>query len=1711
MMKVKYYTCPVCKQKYKTLSGWGDHMDKIHPKERPEGYSTSRFFYMIKTGKTAGKCRTCKGPTPWNESSMKYAQFCSNPNCKEAYVKIAKSRMRNVYGKEYILDDPNIQKKMMSHRKISGVYTFSDGGKIEYVGSYERNFLMMLDTLLAWPSNDIIGPSPHVYYYDYENSEYDKDHEGRKFYIPDYYIPSLNLEIEIKQQTSTNQEFNKINRVKEKLKDEVMAKNPKVNYLKINDNDFREFFTYLENAKLQDPTETEKVMESCMINTDFSNDEIAMEACRNVDEARKFIKEVDKSAKKYGANYFIVTDGASKTSNGINGKNPTSNPAVKNARDTQVQWEKENGFDPDEDWKKGTESTICECINGCDYLENGGNCEGCENIIATESLSKPKEIELIEKYYKAHNIKSGISKSGDRGLDAYISGKSNSLFILCNSEYKKIAKDLKKLVGSNFSIQEDNYNTLFLKRKNSIAIEEANYSKKNRYPVFIVLQHSDIFTSRVIRKFTHADFSHACISFNSKLTPLYTFGPKSAETPIGNLGFSMQEDGPLNGLYLGKPTMYNVYVMYVDKKAIDAMKLKLQYFIDNKDFLKYDMINLISVWRQIPSEWSKRWFCSRFVAEIIGAGRPLDKYASLHRPEDFMGFSDITLVNHGSDFKKYNYRITEMNMRKVRQSKFDEIKVANEATVVENTAAGTYVYPSEYEITNLRYGGGKNGTLCVVGITDRLRYRAEIMIVKDGKLFINIRDDTELRYTFPGGGVNLHEDPRDTALREAQEEVRMNVANVKYGGTYVKIFSEEKVKKSWKKHNVEKADQYTGSYSVVFIGTYFSNYDGDIAKEDQSNMIKTGKFIDIAEVYDLLDPIHQEILDKYFDGGLKSVNPIVMESTSYIQTKDSILPAMEGILIPSFFKRDKSENSHESWARKIFASSSKELLGRSKKRKGFQMIIKDGKFEFHGLNIRTLYNRIKKFYSDRSIYELFIPEYNKFDLNRFNKKKISRSQMRVEYLKVDQFFAIELVCLFNDLGERFKDNGYKHIAKMIYNDSWLSEADRKAEDTPLLSTKNLKNIDLTLNDYQQDFIEKYPKLKAQLHLKGYILAFEQGLGKTLTAISLAECLDADHVYIVCPNSLKANWALEIKKYYKKYQQDEDLWRQEVFICSDRPSLFSEHTTKFMITNNESIEKMFPYIMDGKNVLILDESHNFRNINSKRVGQLIDLRDRLKCTDSLIMSGTPIKATPDEIVPALMMIDPTFSIEAAKTFSKAFKLKSSLGTSLVQTRFSKIMFRKEKDVLGDSLPQKFVHNLPLRITESDKYLMTSVNEAVQKRFSAIYEEGYHDIKKLEPEFFEMSRRYVPAGYTFAEFRRIMNIVVNKDGDVHELDKEYAENYMAKAKENIRDKATRDRYDYLIKHYARYRAHCLGLAFGEILPPYRRDMFISLYQDNRNFIMKMILDNVKKTLIFTQFKGVALYIHKDLNENGIQAGLITGEVKDRLSVLKDFKENDQTEVLVATSQTIGTGVTLTEANQMFFFGPPWRDGDFQQCSDRIHRIGQTDDCHIYMVTLDTGESLNLSTRMDNILAWSKQMTEAVIKSTDDKENLDETHFEELLKASESVLIPEFLSEPEDSQLNVLRRLPGLRFLDLVTEQFTYNYREYRAKRIIPENTIIMESSTSLEARELLESANYASAAIPNVEFKELHNGNGPYMGLVTTRPIRVGELIRLPKKE
>lgn len=203
----------------------GAHYETVHKTLIPPDLTGYRWFYFLLTGKKRGTCVECGGETDFNEVTMKYCRFCNNPACKQKYKERRDKNQMGAHGKLYMTDDPEFQKIMLAARKISGTYLWSDKTtRIGYTGSYELHFLQYLDSI-GWKASDIIGPSPHSYVYQYEG----KDH----WYIPDFFIPSLSLEIEIKDDGSAKN-INQESREKDKLKEELMKSNCNYfNYIKI--------------------------------------------------------------------------------------------------------------------------------------------------------------------------------------------------------------------------------------------------------------------------------------------------------------------------------------------------------------------------------------------------------------------------------------------------------------------------------------------------------------------------------------------------------------------------------------------------------------------------------------------------------------------------------------------------------------------------------------------------------------------------------------------------------------------------------------------------------------------------------------------------------------------------------------------------------------------------------------------------------------------------------------------------------------------------------------------------------------------------------------------------------------------------------------------------------------------------------------------------------------------------------------------------------------------------------------------------------------------------------------------------------------------------------------------------------------------------------------------------------------------------------------
>lgn len=650
---------------------------------------------------------------------------------------------------------------------------------------------------------------------------------------------------------------------------------------------------------------------------------------------------------------------------------------------------------------------------------------------------------------------------------------------------------------------------------------------------------------------------------------------------------------------------------------------------------------------------------------------------------------------------------------------------------------------------------------------------------------------------------------------------------------------------------------------------------------------------------------------------------------------------------------------------------------------------KENKIFIKGINYDKFLIRIKDMYETKSVNKLFTKNYTPFTQKLWEKKKIPGYKRKVTNLEVDLFFASELYNILMQLADYYNLRYYRRMAEYIKKNTYLDNLDKNIDVKVDINRLNsILNEDYKPKDFQEEFIKKYFEYKEIYDLDGYILSFDQGLGKTFTAACISELIHPDQTIIVCMNTLKENWANELRLYFKKYN-DIKRFKREVYVYGvSKPKEYSKDT-RYIIVNNESINKIFPLVKNtNSTMIIVDESQNFRNLDSLQTKNMLKLKQITKSKDNLMMSGTPIKANPSEIVPAMMMIDRTFTLDLAKLYIKAFTSNTDTLSDVVQTRFNRTIYRKTKDQVLD-LPSKTVTNFKLEYKDEDPYLMINVKKRVADRFQEILESYKDEVDSVKDEFRETTLKYSSQDRTttldYIKF-------VDKGQDYESVHDSLYDLYDGFIKNNvypnIKDKDELKRYKYVVSVYVYITQKCFFLAMGEVLPKVKAKAFNELYDNNKDLIYKMINNNPKKTVIFSTIVEVVDHIYDDLNKNGIKAVKITGSVKNRMDIINQFREDDTIDVLVATSQTMGTGVTLVEANQMMVFCPPYRKADFDQACDRIYRIGQTHPVNIYNIIGSTS-SKDITTRMTDILDWSDQMVSSVLDNIVNEEALIEKY--------------------------------------------------------------------------------------------------------------------------
>ena len=106
---------------------------------------------------------------------------------------------------------------------------------------------------------------------------------------------------------------------------------------------------------------------------------------------------------------------------------------------------------------------------------------------------------------------------------------------------------------------------------------------------------------------------------------------------------------------------------------------------------------------------------------------------------------------------------------------------------------------------------------------------------------------------------------------------------------------------------------------------------------------------------------------------------------------------------------------------------------------------------------------------------------------------------------------------------------------------------------------------------------------------------------------------------------------------------------------------------------------------------------------------------------------------------------------------------------------------------------------------------------------------------------------------------------------------------------------------------------------------------------------------RVLVFSQFTGYLKSIARALSEKGIDHLYLDGSTRNRAAVIEAFRAG-AAPVFLISLKAGGFGLNLTEADHVFIMDPWWNPAAEQQAVDRIHRIGQEREVHVYRLVAE-----------------------------------------------------------------------------------------------------------------------------------------------------------------
>jgi SWI/SNF-related matrix-associated actin-dependent regulator of chromatin subfamily A-like protein 1 len=224
---------------------------------------------------------------------------------------------------------------------------------------------------------------------------------------------------------------------------------------------------------------------------------------------------------------------------------------------------------------------------------------------------------------------------------------------------------------------------------------------------------------------------------------------------------------------------------------------------------------------------------------------------------------------------------------------------------------------------------------------------------------------------------------------------------------------------------------------------------------------------------------------------------------------------------------------------------------------------------------------------------------------------------------------------------------------------------------------------------------QWAAVRYALDARRSFLADEQGLGKTVEALAALEADDAYPAIVVCPASLKLNWAREAARW---------LPHRDVAVIEGR--LAVPPTGEITILNYEVVAAHREALGRlGPKALVVDESHYVKNPQAKRTQAVRRLasavvEDGLR----LALTGTPVLNHAEELIAQLRVIGRLDDFGSGARFSRDFRTThAGLSEERLHWHLRRRCFvRRLKSEVLPQLPPKRQVVVPIALDNEREY-------------------------------------------------------------------------------------------------------------------------------------------------------------------------------------------------------------------------------------------------------------------------------------------------------------------------------------------------------------------------------------------------------------------------